>query len=597
MARSLALSLTSLLTLTAIMGGVPARAAGQQGFPVAPPPPSLPQPGAAGPGVPPGFPGAPGGLPARDRGPRQTGTARIRGRIIAADTGQPLRRAIVRASAPDIREMVSTMTGPDGFYEVKDLPAGRYTVTASKGAYATLSHGQTRAAEGGRPIEVNDNQTIDRIDLRLPRGGVVTGVVLDEFGEPVPDAQVVALRQQYLAGRRRLMPVGRTATTNDIGAFRLFGLTPGSYYLSVSSRDFFVMTSNRTDDRTGYAPTYYPGTSDVSSAQRLTVGGGQTLNDINISLVPTQTAQVSGAVVDAAGQRVRSGAVLAMARGGVMMPMTPSIGPIRPDGSFTINGVAPGDYTLRASVPPDPGGGGGATAVATISVGGQDITGVQLTPALPSRISGRITLDGGTVQSFDGPPLQLMFSSADADDFGPGRMSMPAMLTARDDLTFETKANSGRLVARLMTADGRWSLKAVRHQGADVTDRGVDVRSGQDLSDVEVELTSKRQELSGLVTAAGGKPTSSYTAVIFAQDRELWAGMSRYIAIGRPDQEGRFRVRDLPPGDYYAVAVEYVEPGAWTDPDFLDSVRHAGTSVSLHEGETKTVDLRLAEPR
>lgn len=583
------------LALTLIAGGVAAPAMEQQGFTAAPAPPQ-PQPGIV-PNLPPGVPpGGPAGLPARDQG-RRTGTARIRGRIIAADTGQPLRRATVRASAPEIREMVSTTTDADGLYELRELPAGRYTVTASKGAYATLSYGQTRAAEGGRPIEIKDNQTIDRIDLRLPRGGIITGVVLDEFGEPMPDAQVSALRQQYVSGRRRLMPVSGFTTTNDIGAFRLFGLAPGSYYLSVSLRPMFVMMNDRSDDRTGYAPTYYPGTNDVASAQRLTVAAGQTLNDINVSLAPTQTARLSGTVVDSSGQPVRTGAVMAMPRGGVTVSMMPTVGPIRPDGTFTINSVAPGEYVLRATMPPDANGGAGTTAVATVSVSGQDVSGIQLIPVAPSMVRGRITLDGGTVQAYGGTPPQLIFNSVDPDDFGPGMMSMPAMFTPRDDLTFETKATTGRLVARLMAADGRWSLKAVRHQGVDVTDSGLEVRPGQDLSDVEVELTSQKQEISGLVTAAGGKPTNSYTAVIFPQDRELWRGISRYVAVGRPDQEGRFRVRNLPPGDYYAVAVEYVEPGAWMDPDFLDSVRHAGTSVSLHDGETKTVDLRLAEPR
>lgn len=591
MPRSLALVLALLLTPVVQTGLV----AGQQGVVVPPVSGPTPQPG-VGPGAPPGFPAAPGGLPPRDQG-RRTGSARIRGRIIASDSGQPLRRATVRASASDIREMVSTVTDAEGLYELKDLPAGRYIVTASKGSYATLSYGQTRAAESGRPLEVKDNQTLDRIDLRLPRGGVITGVVLDEFGEPMPDAQVSVLRLQYISGRRRLLPAGRFGTTNDIGAFRLFGLAPGNYYLSVSSRPMMVMMVNdRSDDRTGYAPTYYPGTSDVATAQRLTVAAGQTLNDINVSLVPTQTARVSGIVLDAAGQRVRMGMVMAMPRGGAAMPMTPTVGPVGPDGTFTINGVAPGEHTLRASLPPDASGTVGTSAVATISVSGQDVTGVQLTPAVPSALSGRIILDGGAVQSFQGPPPQLMFNSADLEDFGPGMLSMPPRLSPQDDLSFETKATAGRWVARLMAPDGRWSLKAVRHQGVDVTDQGVDVRPGQDVSGVEVELTSQRQEISGLVTAAG-KQTSSYTAVVFAQDRELWRGLSRYIAVGRPDQEGRFRVRNLPPGDYYVAAVEYVEQGAWTDPDFLESVRHAAVSASLGPGETKTVDLRLADPR
>jgi hypothetical protein len=90
-------------------------------------------------GVVPGAP--PGGAPARDQ-TRRTGTARLRGRVVAADTGQPLRRATVRLMSPEIRESVSTMTDGDGLYEFKELAAGRYTVSASKGSYASLSYGQ-----------------------------------------------------------------------------------------------------------------------------------------------------------------------------------------------------------------------------------------------------------------------------------------------------------------------------------------------------------------------------------------------------------------------------------------------------------------------
>lgn len=555
-------------------------------------PPPAPQPGGP-PGLPPGVAGA--GLPARDQ-PGKTGTSRIKGRIVAADTGQPLRRATVRAMAPELRESVSTTTGADGQYEFKDLPAGRYSVSASKGAYAQLSFGQTRASEGGRPIEVGENQTIDRIDLRLPRGGVVTGVILDEFGEPVPDASVTPLRQQYVNGQRRLMPVGRSAMSNDIGGYRLFGLAPGSYYLSVSSRSVIAMMNTRNEDRSGYAPTYYPNTSDVGSAQRLTVGAGQTMADVNITLVPTQTAEVSGTVVDPSGQRVRAGVVLAMPRAAMMLPGPPTVGMIRPDGTFTIGGVAPGEYLLRASMPPDAAGGAPMlAATATVTVGGQDVTGVQLVPAVPGTVRGRVTLDGGTVTAAGGAPLQLVFSPISPEDAMLGMMAGVGPATVRDDLTFESRAAAGKMVARLLS-DGRWSLKAVRHQGVDATDTGLDIRSGADVDDVEIELTSRKQEVSGLVTAAG-KPTTQYTAIVFAQDRERWTAGTRHIAVGRPDQEGRFRVRTLPPGDYYAVAVASVEPGAWMDPDFLDSVRHAAVSVSLHEGETRTVDLRLAEPR
>ncbi len=93
-----------------------------------------------------------------------------------------------------------------------------------------------------------------------------------------------------------------------------------------------------------------------------------------------------------------------------------------------------------------------------------------------------------------------------------------------------------------------------------------------------------------------GKAVTAYTAVFFSQNRELW-GTSRYIAAARPDQEGRFTVKTLAPGDYRVVAVEHIDEDTWTDPDFLNSVWGASVSLSLHEDETATIGLKLTELR
>ncbi|MEO7275837.1 MAG: carboxypeptidase-like regulatory domain-containing protein [Vicinamibacterales bacterium] len=551
------------------------------------------RPGLA-PGAPPGTPTG-GDAPARDEGQRRTGAGRIRGRVVAADTGQPLRRAVVRASAPENRETVSARTGADGFYELKSLPAGRYTISVSKPAFVSLAYGQTRVAGSGRPIEVKGNQTIERIDLRLTRGGIITGTIVDEFGDPMPDTQVTALRQQYVAGRRRLMP-GRMTTTNDVGAFRLFGLTAGTYYLAASPESVMQMVEERSDGQTDYAPTYYPGTADIAAAEWVTVSGGQTVSGLTISLMPTQLARISGMVLDEFGGRARVGGVTAVPRGDLGAGRHPAIGLVGPDGTFTIAGVAPGEYTLVASLPPDATG-SGATGIATVSVSGQDLTGVELRPAAPGSIRGRVTLDAGAVSSLQGLPLEISFLPLDPEVGVGSGMSGPPVVTLRDDLTFETRAPVGRLTAHLVSPDGRWSLASVHYQGVDVTDGGFEVSPGKDLSGIEVELTSRKQEIAGVVTTAAGKPATSYTAIVFPQNRELWQGVSRNIAAGRADQEGRFRVRTLPPGDYYVVAVQHLEDGAWADPEFLDGVWQGAAQISVREGESKTVELRLVEPR
>jgi Carboxypeptidase regulatory-like domain len=236
----------------------------------------------------------PGQAPPRDNQQAKSGTAIVRGRVVAGDSGQPLRKAQVRImsnispGSTQLPESRLVTTDASGRYEFKELPAGRYNLTASKGVYVSLQYGQLRPFEPGKPLEILDGQALERIDFALPRGSVITGRVVDEFGEPVSEVQVSAMRYQYTPAGRQLAMAGRQATTNDIGEYRLFALAPGDYYVSATLRG--ANTFERTDDRSGYAPTYYPSTADTASAQRLTVGVGQTLSEISISLLPIRTA-------------------------------------------------------------------------------------------------------------------------------------------------------------------------------------------------------------------------------------------------------------------------------------------------------------------
>ena len=202
-------------------------------------------------------------------------------------------------------------------------------VMAQKGSYVNLQYGQQRPFEPGKPLEILDGQTVEKVDFSLPKGGVITGRILDEFGEPLADAQVAAQRYQNVGGRRRLVPAGRNAMTNDIGEFRLFAIPPGQYYLSATLRNMGPIGD--TDDRSGYAPTYFPGTPNMAEAQKVTVGLGQMVSDINMALIQTRTARVTGVAVDSQG-RPLMGMVMTVPRGDSMMMMLGPPGQIRPDG-------------------------------------------------------------------------------------------------------------------------------------------------------------------------------------------------------------------------------------------------------------------------
>src|SRR5512132_1690007 len=131
--------------------------------------------------------------PARDTSaiPKK-GTSVIRGRVVAADNGRPLRRARISLSSAELgpEGRRSTSTNLDGAFEIKDLPAARYRVSVTRGGYLPLEYGQRRPGEQGRPLQVGDGEVVEKIDFALPRMGTIAGRVLDETGDPIEGVRV-----------------------------------------------------------------------------------------------------------------------------------------------------------------------------------------------------------------------------------------------------------------------------------------------------------------------------------------------------------------------------------------------------------------------
>jgi hypothetical protein len=115
-----------------------------------------------------------------------------------------------------------------------------------------------------------------------------------------------------------------------------------------------------------------------------------------------------------------------------------------------------------------------------------------------------------------------------------------------------------------------------------------------DIDELEIELTQKATMVSGGVADDRGAVVLDATVVVFADDPAKWGQHSRFIESARPDQQGRFTIRGLPPGRYVAIAVGYMEPGEERDPDVLEEWRQRGTVFTLSDGETHAVDLKLS---
>ena len=125
-------------------------------------------------------------------------------------------------------------------------------------------------------------------------------------------------------------------------------------------------------------------------------------------------------------------------------------------------------------------------------------------------------------------------------------------------------------------------------------DTGLEVAPGAEVADVEVLLTKRTTEVSGTVQDAKGAAVSDYAVVVFATDSQLWGYTSRYVRVGRADQTGRFMIAGLPAGSYTAVALDYLESGQESDPEFLERLKSLGTALRLGEDEKKALTLKIS---
>jgi hypothetical protein len=230
--------------------------------------------------------------------------------------------------------------------------------------------------------------------------------------------------------------------------------------------------------------------------------------------------------------------------------------------------------------------------VAFVTVTGDDVTGVRLAPVIPVSITGRVFFeDQAAAQSLKPSAVRIVTLAATVGDAGIGIGSGGAPLPVRDDFTFDLKTTPGRMGIRALVPG--WQVKTIRVNGSDVTDSGLDVGS-QGMSGVEIEMTNRLQEISGEVTDADRKAVDSYVVVLFAQDRSRWVSVfNRYAATARPGNDGRFKVTTLPPGDYYAIALDRSDAVEAQDPEFLDGLTRLASTVSLTPGDSRTLELKL----
>ena len=539
--------------------------------------------------------------PPRDAVPEKKGTGVIKGRVATADGNRPLRRVQVSLSSPELSEPRSVSTTTQGMYEFKDLPAGRYTVTAARSGFLRLQYGQRRPGEAGRPLHLGENQALSGIDFALPRMSVITGRITDEIGEPLAGVSVFAMQSRYFRGRKRMVPVGGQVRTDDTGDYRLISLDPGDYYVMGTTRDTWTLEGD-AKQRVGFGPTYFSGTLVMANAQRVKVALGQEVSGTDFGMVPGRVATISGTATTASGLPLAGESVDVSQE--FTGPNYSSMfgfasGKVNADGSFTIKDMAPGDYKLSVRWPGDADHPAQAATIA-VSLSGADLEGVTLVAGSGGSMTGRIVTDDGTAPVLGGSTLgagrndsrlRVLLRPEDPDST-VRTLGNQDNGRVKDDGTFEVKDVFGANRVSVGSLPAGWAIKSIDYDGRNYADSPFDVRNGQRIDGVTIVITNKMATLRGQLLDEKAQPAEG-TVILFPEDAAKWSEGSRLVKTARPDQSGAFEIRLVPAGEYLAAALDYVQTGAWDDPEFLEGLRETARKVHVSDSAADAVTLTL----
>jgi len=345
--------------------------------------------------------------------PQPPATASIEGSVLRLGTTDAIPRAKVTITQPGSSQAITA--DDSGKFVFRNLAAGQYRLSATRDGYVAAEYGQRGPGGSGVPITLAAQQQMKDARIEMSLTGVISGRVLNRFGEPVGNANVQALRYTYQEGRRTLAP-SQSIRTNDLGEYRLFWMTPGQYIISAQPVDTLAVDPGGTvfvqaqrgggggpalagalgaqlgvggvtritvggapspdfigtaavpppppppppgavrDDSNLTLPVYYPGTTDVTTATPVDLRSGATVGGINFTVVEARPARIRGQVMNA-GRPAAGAQVSIFQRGNTSGTLTVRSNPVSDTGTFEFRNLAPGSYEIIATLnAPGPGG-------------------------------------------------------------------------------------------------------------------------------------------------------------------------------------------------------------------------------------------------
>jgi hypothetical protein len=442
----------------------------------------------------------------------------------------------------------------------------------------------------------------------MATAGLIAGKVVDADGDPMSGLTVLAMPKGQgqsgvggalttflsIAGAAGMLP--GTATTNDLGEYRIAGLRAGQYLVIARPRGNAApppapANKAHSGERLLYAPTYYPGVLEAKQASSLQVVSGGVVT-ADFTLLVHHAYRVSGIVSGLV--KPKGSHILLMSNNG-----RPLQQPLGEGGKFEFPSLEPGTYfaqVLALSEGAQQVGPGMMTVPTPIVVSGSDLTDLVLQTFAPGKVRGKFRAESSDNVDWKQITVSLVHVAEAGENptengiFNLSQQGGSGAVTEDGTFEIDDVAPGNYQVAVYSPSEKYrdWYLKSLLFAGREVADTGF-AASGE--TSLDVVVSAKGASIEGKVMDSTGKAAAGVFVVTLPSSGKL-ARPDSY-QMGKTDANGSFLLQGLNPGEFVAVALETFQGDA-RSADFYQKYGHRGTNVSLAEGEKKTVTLTLA---
>lgn len=531
---------------------------------------------------------------------KPSGNCTVSGRVIGAADGAPLRSArvgLVQADARERPQVYGDTTDDEGRFEIKKVLAGRYQFFATHTGYLEQNYqAKGTGRTEGAMLSLLPAQEVTDVLFRLVRGGVVTGRVVDDAGEPMIGVNVAVLhkpseeeREDFGPRARKVeMTTASVTQTDDRGEYRIHGLKPGEYYVKATEVGFdrFMgsqdggMAQERMVLQTlgsQFAPMYYPGVLQLDQAQPVMLQAGEEMQ-ADFSMRRIKLVEVTGRVMGAdGGPETRAHVELTPVgvedwSGGLGSSTDTK-------GDFSIKSVSPGTYYISTGTYER---GKVHSTRKKIDVGESNIDSVVLSLTGGATIHGRVV--GGNPRASGRTVVVLQPTAEEAE-------SESGFAEVEKDGSFEIQGVSdGSYALATYGLEQGWFVKSAHLGNEDVFQKGVQVEDGAAKDNLEIVVSNEGTQIEGTVTDSDQNQALAGVQLRVRVDPETDFNRLRSRQAAT-DQNGHFVLKDIPPGKYKVSAKmpssDIGAPAIKSDP----------VAITLGEREHRALDIKLTIPK